>query len=118
MRKKIDYSNIFFYSYLFFIIYIYISKFPDDVNIVKDHTYNIDHLLIFLLLGILARYSQIRGSNISIKIGFLFSLFLEFTHYLLPYRSFEFIDLIYNFFGFLIGIYIIIIVRKYLWRNY
>ena len=62
-----------------------------------------NHVYAFLILSILGLLSYYK-KNIRILFSYLFfiSIFLEFLHYVIPQRSFEYKDLFGNFFGVLI----------------
>ena len=110
--------KVFFYLYVILITLFYIKELPIEVNIIKDYSFNLDHLVIFCILGILTQVLKLYNNDIYIFLGLIFSLFIEFVHLILPYRSFEFIDIAYNVLGYIIGIYFIVIAKKYLWKNY
>ena len=76
---------------------------------------SINHALAFFYLSILGLISYTRDKSFNQTVIFLISLstILELFHFLIPNRSFEFLDLIANLFGTLIAIFIIIIYKKY-----
>jgi len=76
---------------------------------------SINHMLAFFYLSILGLVSYMRESGFKQTIIFLIilSIFLELSHYLIPNRSFQFLDLFANLFGTLIAIFIIIFYKKY-----
>ena len=76
---------------------------------------SINHALAFLYLSILGLISYMRKKNYNQFCIFLISLsiILELSHYFIPNRSFEFLDLFANLLGALIAIFIIIIYKKY-----
>ena len=76
---------------------------------------SINHALAFLYLSMLGLMSHIRGKSFNQTIIFLISLsiILELSHYFIPNRSFEFLDLFANLLGTLIAIFIIIFYKKY-----
>ena len=75
---------------------------------------SINHVLAFLYLSILGLISYIRNKNYNQFCIFLTSLsiILELTHYFIPNRSFEFLDLFGNLIGVLIAIIVIISYKK------
>ena len=75
---------------------------------------SINHALAFLYLSILGLVSYMRNKNYNKFCIFLISLsiILELTHYFIPNRSFEFLDLFANLFGTLIAIFIILFYKK------
>ena len=76
---------------------------------------SINHALAFLYLSILGLISYMRDKSFNQTTTFLISLsiILELSHYFIPNRSFEFLDLFANLLGTLIAIFIIIIYKKY-----
>ncbi len=76
---------------------------------------SINHMLAFFYLSILGLVSYMRESGFKQTIIFLIilSIFLELSHYLIPNRSFQFLDLFANLFGALLAIFIIIFYKKY-----
>ena len=75
---------------------------------------SINHALAFLYLSILCLIIH-KKKNFYQTIIFLISLsiILELSHYLIPNRSFEFLDLFANLLGTSLGIFIIISYKKY-----
>ena len=88
-------------SIMGWLIYGNVQKQPqitsDFVFFSSNHVYA---FLILSILGLLSYYKK----NIRILFSYLFfiSIFLEFLHYVIPQRSFEYKDLFGNFFGVLI----------------
>jgi len=76
---------------------------------------SINHALAFLYLSMLGLISYMRDKSFTQTNIFLISLsiILELSHYLIPNRSFEFLDLFANLLGTLIAIFIIIFYKKY-----
>ena len=76
---------------------------------------SINHALAFLYLSILGLISYVRNKNYNQFCIFLISLsiILELTHYFIPNRSFEFLDLFGNLIGVLIAMIVIISYKKY-----
>ena len=75
---------------------------------------SINHLLAFLYLSLLGLISRIRDKSLIQTIIFLISLsvIMELSHYYIPNRSFEFLDLFANLFGVLTSILIILVYKK------
>tara|TARA_S200000501_G_scaffold240391_1_gene225255 strand:- start:621 stop:953 length:333 start_codon:yes stop_codon:yes gene_type:complete len=76
---------------------------------------SINHALAFLYLSTLGLISHMRDKSFN-QITFfllLLSIVLELCHYLIPNRSFEFLDLFANLLGTLLAIFIIIFYKKY-----
>ena len=76
---------------------------------------SINHALAFLCLSMLGLISYMRDKRFNQNMILLISLsiILELTHYIIPNRSFEFLDLFANLLGTLIAIFIIIFYKKY-----
>ena len=76
---------------------------------------SINHALAFFYLSILGLISYMRDKSFNQTAIFLISLsiILELSHYFIPNRSFEFLDLFANLLGTLIAIFIIISYKKY-----
>ena len=87
-------------SILGWLIYGNIQKQP---QITSDFIISSNHIYAFLVLSTLGLFSYY-NKNIKILFSYLFfiSIFLEFLHYVIPQRSFEYKDLFGNFFGVLI----------------
>ena len=76
---------------------------------------SINRALAFLYLSMLGLISHMRDKSFIKTNIFLISLsiILELSHYFIPNRSFEFLDLFANLLGTLIAIFIIIFYKKY-----
>ena len=76
---------------------------------------SINHALAFFYLSILGLISYMRDKSYNLNIIFLISLsvILELSHYFIPNRSFQFLDLFGNLIGTLLAIFIIIFYKKY-----
>ena len=76
---------------------------------------SINHALAFFYLSILGLISYMRDKRFNQNIIFLISLsvILELSHYFIPNRSFEFLDLFGNLIGTLIAMIVIISYKKY-----
>ena len=75
---------------------------------------SINHALAFFYLSILGLTSCIRDKSFNQTLIFLIflSVILELSHYFIPNRSFEFLDLFANLLGTLIAIFVIIYLKK------
>ena len=75
---------------------------------------SINHALAFLYLAMLGLISYMRDKRFNQNTIFLISLsiILELFHYVIPNRSFEFLDLFANLSGTLIAIFIILFYKK------
>jgi len=76
---------------------------------------SINHALAFLYLSILGFISYMRDKSFNQTTIFLISLstILELSHYFIPNRSFELLDLFANLLGTLLAILIIVFYKKY-----
>ena len=76
---------------------------------------SINHALAFLYLSTLGLISHIRDKSFNQILIFLISLSIisEITHYFVPNRSFQLLDLFANLLGTFIAIFMIIICKKY-----
>ena len=75
---------------------------------------SINHALAFLYLSILCLISNKKKNFYQTSIFLIsLSIILELSHYLIPNRSFEFLDLFANLLGTSLGIFIIISYKKY-----
>ena len=79
-------------------------------QITRDFLISSNHFYVFILLstiGVLA-YRKAKIINFLINYLFLLSVILEFSHILIPNRSFELSDL----FGNIIGVVVVVVVYK------
>ena len=76
---------------------------------------SINHALAFLYLSMLGLISYMKDKSFIQTNIFLISLsiILELSHYFIPNRSFEFLDLFGNLLGALLAIFIIIFYKRY-----
>ena len=76
---------------------------------------SINHAFAFFYLSILGLISHLRDKSFYQTSIFLISLsiILELSHYFIPNRSFEFLDLFANLLGALIAIFILIFYKRY-----
>ena len=76
---------------------------------------SINHALALFYLSILGLVSYMRDKNFNQNVIFLISLsiILELSHYFIPNRSFQFLDLLGNLLGTLLAMCVILIYRKY-----
>jgi len=77
-------------------------------------TVSSNHVYAFLVLSILGLFSYYK-KDIKILFSYLFfiSIFLEFLHYVIPQRSFEYKDLFGNFLGVLIVFFLFKIYKSF-----
>ena len=76
---------------------------------------SINHALALFYLSILSLISYMRDKSFNKNITFLISLsiILELSHFFIPNRSFQFLDLLGNLLGTLLAIFIIIFYKRY-----
>ena len=114
-KKFIIFYKLSFYFWLSFIFLV--SVYPGNlVNLVltgDPTTYpggdKVSHFLTYFVLGVLFNLSYKKNSFFKILIVFiiLFSIVMELLHMIIPNRFYENFDLLMNFLGLVIGIYII-----------
>ena len=114
-KKFIIFYKLSFYFWLLFIFLV--SIYPGNlVNLVLigDSTTHpggdkVTHFLTYFVLGVLFNLSYKKNSFFKVMIGFLifFSIIMELLHMVIPNRFYENFDLLMNFLGLVIGIYII-----------
>ena len=121
MIKHLYYFSLIalFILYLFpgsLIGYLFYGDFGKQPDLIPNPIgTSINHALAFLYLSILGLISYMRDKSFNQTIIFLIflSIVLELSHYVIPNRSFEFLDLFANLLGTLIAILIIIFYKKY-----
>ena len=76
---------------------------------------SINHALTFFYISILSLLTYKKKENLKKTIIFLVSLsiILEISHFFIPNRSFQSLDLFANLVGSLIGVFIVILFKKY-----
>ncbi len=81
---------------------------------------SINHLIYFFWITTLALIISTRDKNLFTNLYniFLISFFLEISHLIVPNRAFEYYDLIGNMSGFILGLLIFAIVKKYIKKRY
>mgnify|MGYP001444029844 CR=1 FL=1 len=113
-KKLIIFYKLGFYFWLSFIFFV--SIYPGNlINLVligDPTTYpggdKVSHFLTYFVLGVLFNLSYKKNSFFIIMIGFLisFSIIMELLHMVIPNRFYENFDLLMNFLGLVIGIYV------------
>lgn len=113
-KKLIIFYKLGFYFWLSFIFFV--SIYPGNlINLVligDPTTYpggdKVSHFLTYFVLGVLFNLSYKKNSFFVIMIGFLisFSIIMELLHMVIPNRFYENFDLLMNFLGLVVGIYI------------
>ena len=122
------FSKYKFIFYLCNLILIFLYLFPGSIlgwflyedlslqpQITPDFIISINHFYSFLILSIIGFFTFCESKYffyISLYLIFL-SIFLEILHYLIPQRSFEFLDL----FGNLLGVFTVIIIFYFIKKN-
>ena len=114
-KKFIIFYKLCFYFWLSFIFLV--SVYPGNlINLVligDPTTYpggdKVSHFLTYFVLGVLFNLSYKKNSFFKVMIGFLifFSIIMELLHMIIPNRFYENFDLLMNFLGLVVGIYII-----------
>ena len=108
-----------FILYLFpgsLIGYLFYGDFGTQPDLISNPIgTSINHALAFLYLSILGLINHIKDKNFNQNSIFLISLsiILELSHYFIPNRSFQFLDLFGNLIGTLLAIFIIIFYKKF-----
>ena len=95
--------------------YVVYGDFGKQPEINESFIISLNHFYAFIFLstlGILA-YRNSGKINILIKYLFLASFILEFLHFVLPYRAFQIEDLLGNFLGTSLIIFIYRLKKKY-----
>jgi len=100
-------------SLIGYFLYGDLGKQPDLIS--NPIGTSINHALAFLYLSILGLINHMRDKSYNQTSIFLISLsiILELSHYFIPNRSFEFLDLFANLLGTLLAILIIVFYKKY-----
>ena len=106
-----------FFFYLFYIYYSYVRPVP-EVSIVRDVASTISdygvHFIAFFALGALAQLSNNKSNNFifGISLALITSAFIEFIHFILPFRDFVIMEGFANIVGCVLGIYLINYIRS------
>ena len=100
-------------SLIGYLLYGDLGKQPDLIT--NPIGTSINHAFAFFYLSILGLISHLRDKSFNQTSIFLISLsiILELSHYFIPNRSFEFLDLFANLLGALIAIFILIFYKRY-----
>ena len=118
IMKIIHHSKLFlFYSYLGFIVIMYIRPATVQVNLEQSSGLDLDkyfHFFSFFLLGLIAQSINTKNYNFifGISLSLTISLFIEISHFIILYRDFEMLDGLINILGFITGILMIYLYRK------
>ena len=114
-KKFINFYKLSFYFWLLFIFLV--SIYPGNLIklvLIGDPTTHpggdkVSHFLTYFVLGVLFNLSYKKNSFFKVMVGFLifFSIIMELLHMIIPNRFYENFDLLMNFLGLVVGIYII-----------
>ena len=113
-KKLVIFYKLSFYFWLSFIflVSIYPGNLINLVLIGDPTTYpggdKVSHFLTYFVLGVLFNLSYKKNSFFKILIVFiiLFSIIMELLHMVIPNRFYENFDLLMNFLGLVVGVYI------------
>jgi VanZ family protein len=112
---------VLFVLYLFpgsiigYLLYDDLSKQPNLIS--NPAGTSINHFIYFLFLSIVGLFGYLKDDSFKKVLIFLLfsSIILEVLHLIIPNRSFQYLDLISNFTGVLLGYCMVIIYKK--WKN-
>ena len=126
MTKFFSKYKIIFYLINFIIIILYI--FPGSLlgciflndctiqpQITSDLLISTNHLYAFAFISVIGFYTFTKSNHIKYLIIYLIflSIILEIFHIIIPERSFQSVDLLGNFLGVIIVIFIYSLINKY-----
>ena len=107
--------RVIFFFYLFFLYYSYVRPVDPTVSsvaaVVSDNTV---HFVAFFILGALAQLANNKSNDFvfGISLALITSIFIEFVHFLIPFRDFVMMEGVANIVGCLSAIYLINYYRK------
>ncbi len=112
MNIGIFYRKIILYSYLAFIIFMYTRPVSMERYLEEASGLDLDkffHFITFLFLGLLAQLTNNVKNEYTygVTLALIISLFIEFTHVMIPYRDFEILDGLVNIIACVIGVLIV-----------
>ncbi len=85
-------------------------------SLTKDHLISSNHIFAFFLLSIFGFISYLKNyKKFIISYLFFLAIILELFHLIIPNRSFQFSDLFGNILGFLISLFLLILINY--WRK-
>jgi len=123
MNKKIRYKLkiTLVMSYMAFIYLISEYKFPERISVGDMPTFSIFpflHVCEFGLLGLLLMFVFYDKFNVGVLlcVSILYGLFDEIHQYFVPYRVFDYMDILYNSVGSILGIigfFVLLLVYNY-----
>ena len=110
---------VLFVLYLFpgsligYLLYEDLSKQPNLIS--NPAGTSINHFIYFIYISIIGLFGCLKDDNFKRVLIFLLflSIILEVLHLVIPNRSFQYLDLIANFTGVLLGYCIVIIYKKW-----
>ena len=87
----------------------------EKIQIIPSLFFSLNHFIAFLFVSLIGFFTYIKSSNLSFIFIYLIflSFVLEFIHFIIPSRSFEFSDI----FGNLIGV-ITVLILNYFFKSY
>ena len=117
MNIPIFLKKITFYGYASFVIFMYTRPVPIERQLEDAGNLDLDkifHFLTFFLLGVIAQLTNNKKNEYTyaVTLALIISLFIEFTHFIIPYRDFEILDGAFNIIGCITGIAIVYYYRK------
>ena len=112
MKNYNNQIKFIFYVYLGFILFMYTRPVSIEHTIELLTGLDLDksfHFMTFFILGAIAQYLNGINKNFifGISLALIISLFIEFTHFVIPYRNFELIDGFSNILGCTSAIFIV-----------
>jgi len=110
---------VLFVLYLFpgsligYLLYEDLSKQPNLIS--NPAGTSINHFIYFIYISIIGLFGYLKDDNFKRVLIFLLflSIILEVLHLVIPNRSFQYLDLIANFTGVLLGYCMVIIYKKW-----
>ena len=126
MIKFFSKFKIIFYCLNFFLILLYL--FPGSLlgiiiyddkkiqpQISPDFIVSSNHFFVFFLISAIGLFSFVKKKQIKFLMFYLIflSIFLEIFHFIIPERSFQWIDLFENLLGVFIVIFVNNLINKY-----
>ena len=107
--------RVIFFFYLFFLYYSYVRPVdPTASSVAAVVSDNIVHFVAFFILGALAQLANNKSNDFvfGISLALITSIFIEFIHFVIPFREFQIIEGVFNVLGCLSAIYLINYYRK------
>ena len=100
-------------SLIGYLLYEDLSKQPNLIS--NPAGTSINHFIYFIYISIIGLFGYLKDDNFKRVLIFLLflSIILEVLHLVIPNRSFQYLDLIANFTGVLLGYCMVIIYKKW-----